>query len=325
MAIESLLKPVRKAVFAATLGLGSLFGSSETNAGEISPVDQIIIGHVVKDMHPHTPLTQGLGTATMHMGIARLNEGHYGSPHWNKPLGSHRTFVCNYGSDFNHNGRIELGELVGLNKTNFTTDERITVGMKISSGALHQEVDVKVFSPRGLQVYSNGGKFMWDDAVRKYELNVADLRSRFGTGTYTAAFYYNGSLWDIRTFNLNPGIGIRTGIVYNSFRDVNGNGIDDISEFSGAEKTVFRKGEEMGFALFFHEAGVGGKSASVSLMSPKDELVSSFDVVIPQDYYSCKWNFRNSPVIDACGNGVYRFDFYLDGNKFDSRNVIMSE
>jgi hypothetical protein len=180
-----------------------------------TPMDQIALGMVSRDISRNFGnqgiLLDGLGKINIYMGISRLDEYHVRN-HSMKHLAQDglfsvksRTFFANYFKDFNNNGLIDVGELVGIDKRIFKRNESFCAGEYLSKDANHAADGLlKIYNPRGVEVYSKNipfttpGKGQW--TWKNFEVSI--IYNTNGPGTYAAAFYYEGNFWEARSFEV---------------------------------------------------------------------------------------------------------------------------
>lgn len=211
------MRTTRRKILSGIVGLvcGGIISATPDLSYAQTPADQIAIGMISRDIARNFGsqgiLLDSLGKANIYMGLSRLSDNHVRNNSMdhlsngknNRPKS--RTFIANYWKDFNNNGAMDSGELVGLDKRVFRKNEKLCAGEYLSKDANHAKDGwLKLFNPRGIEVFSKSipftqvgsGQWNWK------EFEVSIIYETNGPGTYAAAFYYERKFWEARSFEV---------------------------------------------------------------------------------------------------------------------------
>ena len=117
-----------------------------------------------------------------------------------------QTFIANYWKDFDRDGKAGITEFAGLNKTNFNSDESLTVGLYLPIENISgKSFKIEILDPRGKLAHKYEGTLR-NRCAPHYQFNsLTTALNEHGTGTYTVAYYIDGKHWENREFNLTRG------------------------------------------------------------------------------------------------------------------------
>ncbi|QDT42543.1 hypothetical protein Pan241w_26280 [Gimesia alba] len=166
----------------------SLFAPISTSAGELTEFQKwYMIQNMSKDM-------MRLGEHLKRQEMEKINRQRPQNPDLIP-----QTFLCNYRKDFNNDGICGITEYVGLNKSRYISSNPFMIGMYLPvKGIIGKSYEIKVYSPQGNIVYKYSGFFKeeWKAFDWKWDLNA--VVKKYGAGTYSFVFYYNGGHWDTK-------------------------------------------------------------------------------------------------------------------------------
>ena len=114
-----------------------------------------------------------------------------------------QTYIANYRKDFNRDGAIGIREFVGLNKSEYNSDEKLILGLYMPiPGILGKKGEMKVFNTRGEKIFEHGKFFDKNYGINESYLNLDVVLEKYGAGTYSVGYYFDGKHWENREFNL---------------------------------------------------------------------------------------------------------------------------
>lgn len=117
--------------------------------------------------------------------------------------GTYRTFVCNRIQDLNNDGKIDLEEIIGLDKNLFRSDEPIEVGVFLQgAGIKDKTVKITLYNPLGEEIVSQKQVMPQDYSYWGMRIDPKIQIKNHGLGTYTAAYYLDDKFWNARNFEI---------------------------------------------------------------------------------------------------------------------------
>ena len=173
-----------------------------------------------------------------------------------------QVFTANYYKDFNEDNKFSLDELVGFNKKEFKSNERVMSGINLPiKGIKGKILTIKTFNPMGKEFYTEDYKFPSDsrNKCKKHDPNL--LLNIHGEGTYVSAFYINEKFFGKVDFKLIDAESsdedkrwraesIKRGTYIAKWVDLDNDDEFDRSELLDKGKTEFIEGERITFGHY---------------------------------------------------------------------------
>lgn len=272
-------------------------------------------------------LNQGEGSNQSSQGTIQGESSQNNLPASTDAYAQSRTFLANYWkrNDFDTLiGNITWNQFKGLEKRIFDSNknETIMAGIYISDKVRDKkgkQGEIKFFSPAGQEEFSqtinsksNLREWGWGMISSKQWMDY------YGPGTYFAAFYYDGKLWEARSFeifdsggntNVSP---LSRSIICNY--SLENEGSTNYNDLIGIDKKTFGKNEALTFGFFFKTAGIKGKPLEIKVYNPKGEEIINEKGYFDRDFCFWKRKFDVDSLHEKYGCGTYAVK-YLYNNK----------
>lgn len=314
------------------LGSSLVLGCSQETKSQ-SPGEQIAIGILSKDLARNFGkdgiLLNALGNANIYMGLSRLDECYVRNNcmnHVNRTFDNSngqaefsRTFVASFFEDKNRDGSISLDEIIGIDRTRFSTDESILFGIRLVKNAYGTPVRIRVFNPRGEEIVNQSRKMDREKGIFYHSANVRSFVDNNGIGNYVVAFDVNETFWEARSFYISHGNNYSRTFVCNYIRDFNSDGSTSLDELIGIDKKILRVNEEVKIGAFMNTEGIAGKKLEAKVYCPNNCLVQENTFQIDRDYWIGNAPLDLGEIVKKHALGKYNVKFFFDGNSWDSR------
>jgi hypothetical protein len=238
----------------------------------------------------------------------------------NNPYNYPRTFLCNRWVDRNNDGYSEFSEFEGLDKSVFTMDEPIGIFAYFAKSEGNKRYAIKVFNPKGEEINSQDGE------IRNQFFRIENIdKKQNGPGTYVAMFFYDGQLWEARSFQVLEMPGRISMNVYNYYKDFNSDNEMDNDELIGLNNIEYSKNESLNLGAKFKTTGVQGKKVEIKLYNPKGEEILTESTILPKDNCMFHTGINIEDTLKKYGPGTYVAAVFNDGNCLDKRAFRLKE
>ncbi|MFA5857327.1 MAG: hypothetical protein WC867_08245 [Candidatus Pacearchaeota archaeon] len=231
-------------------------------------------------------------------------------PEFNYP----RTFLCNGFIDKNNNGYGEFNEFENIDKSEFMIDEPISIVAYFAKNERNKRYSINVFNPKGEEINNQEGE------IKNLFYRIENIdKHRNGPGTYVAMFFYDGELWEAKSFQVLEKPGRISMNVYNYYKDFNSDNDIDEDELIGMNNSEYRSNESLTLGAKFETSGVKDKKVEIKLYNPKGEEILNNSTILLKDNCLYHIGIDIKETLKKYGPGTYVTAVFNEGNCLDKR------
>ena len=275
----------------------------------------------------------GMNQATNRNTVIILNGNRFNNElRRNSIYNQSKTFIARGWNDSNNDGHTEWKEFDKLNDTIYSTTESFVIGSYVALKGQKENLRVSIYDPKGALTANGDLKFKVNDfEFLSVPVNLDELVTKGGSGTYVATFFYGDKFWEARSFQLiKPGDRVLGQGTYRTFvckrwTDLNNDGAMVLDELIGINSEKINKNETVTIGMYMNGNGVSGRKYQIKLHNPKGNIIYDENQTFPQDNCAPNHNFDAEGLAKENGLGTYTAAFYLDDKLWNARNFEITE